>query len=56
MSQAEENVDNFIGDKNDGEAVRWFGMYSLITSLISAYLMDTSSSTWIRRGSDWWTT
>ena len=57
MSKAEDNVDDFIGDKNDGEAVRWFGMYSLITTIVSAYMIDTNmDQTWIAAGSNWWST
>ena len=47
MSNAEENVDEFIGDKNDAEAVRWFGWYSLVVTLVSGYMLDTSSNSWI---------
>lgn len=54
MSKAEDNVDNFIGDKNDGEAVRWFGMYSLVTSLVSAFILDTRNNNWISANSQWW--
>ena len=28
-ARAEDNVAGFIGDKNDGEAVRWYGMYNM---------------------------
>ena len=27
----------FIGDKNDGEAVRWYGMYSMIMGVGSIF-------------------
>ena len=37
-AQAQDRVDGFIGDKNDGEAVRWYGLYSGILSLV-AFLM-----------------
>ena len=28
-AKAEDRVAGFIGDRNDGEAVRWYGMYNM---------------------------
>ena len=56
MSDTEDNVNDFIGDKNDGEAVRWFGLYSLVVTAVSAFFIDTSplSNTWVPAGGAWW--
>ena len=46
MSDADQQVSDFIGDQDDSQAVRWYGMYSLIlsTGSIVAYnLFNTNS-------------
>ena len=44
---AQDEVAGFIGDKNDGEAVRWYGLYSGILSLVSYYMYyEMAAKSW----------
>ena len=36
-AQAQDSVAGWIGDKNDGEAVRWYGMYSMFMGVGSIF-------------------
>ena len=54
MSDAENQVDGFIGEKNDGEAVRWFGLYSLSMSVGTMFFyMFFNNKTYIAANSQW---
>ena len=56
MSDADQQVSDFIGDQDDSQAVRWYGMYSLIlsTGSIVAYNLFNTNS-WVA-SSAWFTT
>ena len=46
-AQAQDQVAGFIGDKNDAEAVRWYGLYSGILTLIGYFFWkEFSARTW----------
>ena len=53
---AEDKVAGFIGDKNDGEAVRWYGMYSLTVGVGSIFFwMWFNDKTYIALNAKWFT-
>ena len=54
MSEADDKVDGFIGEKNNGEAVRWFGLYSMAMSVGTMFFwMFFNDLTYIWMNADW---
>ena len=54
MSEADDKVDNFIGEKNDGQAVRWFGLYSMAMSVGTMFFwMFFNDKTYIAANRAW---
>ena len=47
--QGEDIANNFIGDKDAAQAVRWYGIYSMITGFgsIFAYMILNNESTYV---------
>ena len=52
---AEDKVGGFIGDKNDGEAVRWYGMYALAHSVGTIFFyMFFNDKTYVAGNAAWY--
>ena len=52
-ARAEDSVAGFIGEKNDGEAVRWYGLYSGILSLVTFIMWNEFSGKSWNLGGYW---